>query len=70
MTLRRGYWGKTLWVNLTTREISTKTFDEDFARKYLGGVGFATKIISDSVTRETDPLGPDKALWRLSAGEF
>jgi len=62
MTLRRGYWGKTLWVNLTTREISTKTFDEDFARKYLGGVGFATKIISDSVTKETDPLGPDNVL--------
>ena len=62
MSLKGGYWGKILWVNLTTGTISTKTFDEDFARKYLGGVGFATKIIADSVTKETDPLGPDNVL--------
>lgn len=62
MSLKGGYWGKILWVNLTTGTISTKTFDEDFARKYLGGVGFATKIIGDRVTKETDPLGPDNVL--------
>jgi len=62
MSLKGGYWGKYLKIDLTTQETSIENFDEEFARKYLGGVGFATKIISDKVTKETDPLGPDNVL--------
>lgn len=69
MALQGGYWGKILQVDLTTGEISTRTFEEGFARKYLGGVGFATKIVSDSVTKETDPLGPDNVLV-LATGPY
>jgi len=62
MALRGGYWGKILWVDLTTGKTNTQTFDEVFARKYLGGVGLAAKIISDHVTRHTNPLGPGNVL--------
>lgn len=62
MALRGGYWGKILWVDLTTGRVSIQTFDDAFARKYLGGVGFASKIVSDHVTRHVSPLSPANVL--------
>ena len=35
--IKGGYWGKILCVDLSREETSVATFDEDFARKYLGG---------------------------------
>jgi len=60
--LKGGYWGKILWVDLSKKELSEGKFDEGFARKYLGGVGLATRIISEHVTRNTNPLGPGNVL--------
>ena len=60
--LKGGYWGKILWVDLTNEKTSVETFDDAYARKYLGGVGLATKIISDKVTKHTNPLGPGNVL--------
>ncbi|MFX1518370.1 MAG: aldehyde ferredoxin oxidoreductase family protein [Promethearchaeota archaeon] len=57
-----GYWGKILRVNLTTKKISVQEFDEAFARKWLGGVGFAVKICYDEIPAEADPLGPENLL--------
>lgn len=57
-----GYWGKILWVDLTNGKTSVETFDDAYARKYLGGVGLATKIISNKVTKHTNPLGPGNVL--------
>jgi len=57
-----GYWGKVLWVDLAREKINIQSFDEVFARKYLGGVGFAAKIISDIVTRSVNPLSPRNIL--------
>ena len=62
MTIKGGYWGKILRVDLSSEETSVRTFDEGFARKYLGGVGLASAIIYESVTKDTDPLGPDNVL--------
>ncbi len=39
-----------------------QNFGESFARKYLGGVGFATKMISEVVTKNVNPLGPRNIL--------
>lgn len=61
-TIKGGYWGKILWVNLTNGKTSVETFDDAYARKYLGGVGLATKIISDKVTKHTSPLGAGNVL--------
>ena len=57
-----GYWGKILRVDLTIGKVNVETFDDTFARKYLGGVGFAAKIISDGVTRNIAPLSPGNIL--------
>jgi len=61
-TIKGGYWGKILWVDLTNGKTSVETFDDAYARKYLGGVGLATKIISDKVTKHTSPLGAGNVL--------
>ncbi len=60
--IKGGYWGKILWVDLTNGKTSVETFDDAYARKYLGGVGLAAKIISDKVTKHTNPLGPGNVL--------
>ncbi|MEJ5362644.1 MAG: aldehyde ferredoxin oxidoreductase family protein [Spirochaetota bacterium] len=57
-----GYHGKILEVNLTTTSINIKNFDEDFARLYLGGNGFAAKILYDTVKPNTDPLSEDNVV--------
>lgn len=62
MTIKGGYWGKILCVNLSSKETSVGTFDDAFARKYLGGVGLATRIIYENVTKHTNPLGPSNVL--------
>ena len=62
MAIKGGYWGKILCVDLSREETSVATFDEGFARKYLGGVGLAARIIYPSVDKNTNALGPDNVL--------
>ena len=54
-----GYWGKILKIDLNTNKVSTQEFDEEFAKKWLGGVGFGIKICYDEIPAGADPLGPD-----------
>ncbi len=58
-----GYWGKILWVDLTSGDISTQEFDEAFAKKWLGGVGFGVKLLYDNIPAGADPMGPDNILF-------
>ena len=60
--IKGGYWGKILWIDLTNGKTSVETFDDAYARKYLGGVGLAAKIISGKVTKHTNPLGAGNVL--------
>jgi len=60
--IKGGYWGRILRVDLTNGRTETATFDEAYARKYLGGVGFGAKLVSDEVTKHTNPLGPGNLL--------
>lgn len=58
----QGYAGKFLRVDLTTGRISTEPLTRDFCQAYIGGRGFAGKIIFDEVKLGTDPLSPDNVL--------
>ena len=60
--IKGGYWGKIAWVDMTNGKVTIQNFDDEFARKYLGGVGLATKLVSDRVTKHTNPLGPGNVL--------
>lgn len=58
----KGYWGKLLHVDLTTREISDELLDDSFYLQYLGGIGIAAKVLWDRLKPGIDPLGPQNIL--------
>jgi aldehyde:ferredoxin oxidoreductase len=57
-----GWVGNFLRVNLTKKTFSKESYSEEFAHKWIGGRGFAAKILYDEVLPGTDPLGPDNKL--------
>jgi aldehyde:ferredoxin oxidoreductase len=57
------YMGTVLRVNLTSGSITTETFPRELARKYIGGRGLATKMLSDEVDPKVDPLAPENKLF-------
>jgi aldehyde:ferredoxin oxidoreductase len=57
-----GWTGCILRVNLSAKTWKRESFSEDFAHKWVGGRGFAAKILFDEVPPGTDPLGPDNKL--------
>jgi len=57
-----GYNGKIARVNLTTRTVKVEALDEAKARKYIGGRGFGTKMMTDEVDPSVDALSPANKL--------
>ena len=57
-----GYGGKILRVNLSNGKISSEPLPDKLARDYLGGRGFAAKILYDELKPGIDPLGPENKL--------
>jgi aldehyde:ferredoxin oxidoreductase len=58
----KGYNGKILRFDLATGDINYEYLDEPTARKYIGGVGLAAKILWDETTPDTAPLSPENEL--------
>ncbi len=54
-----GWTGNILRIDLTSKKAKKETFDEAFAQKWVGGRGFASKILFDELKPGIDPLGPD-----------
>jgi aldehyde:ferredoxin oxidoreductase len=61
-----GYTDRILRVNLGTRDISVQELPPDFKYKYIGGRGYALKIIWDEAGRETRYDSPDNILVMAS----
>ncbi|MFX0195192.1 MAG: aldehyde ferredoxin oxidoreductase family protein [Candidatus Hodarchaeota archaeon] len=57
-----GYAGYMLRVALDSGRISREKISEDEARKFLGGCGFAAKILFDELKPSIDPLGYENKL--------
>ncbi|MEM2268896.1 MAG: aldehyde ferredoxin oxidoreductase N-terminal domain-containing protein, partial [Thermoplasmata archaeon] len=58
-----GYVGKVLRVNLSTEKIAVEDLNLDWARKYIGGRGLATKYyIETTKNPKIDPLDEKNAL--------
>ena len=64
-----GNWGKILRVDLTRESFATENVGEETYRKYIGGVGIASKIIFDEVGPEVDPFDPNNVIV-FSVGPF
>lgn len=56
------YTGKILHIDATTQETRVQTVSPEFLKKYVGGVGLATRLAYDNIPRGADPLGPENAL--------
>jgi len=54
--------GKILRVNLSSGKIKTEEVNPQMGQEYIGGAGFATKILYDEVPARTNPLGKDNLL--------
>ncbi len=57
-----GWTGQILRVNLSDRTHRVETFSEEFATTWIGGRGFAVKLLYDELAPGIDPLGPDNKL--------
>ncbi|MFC1892894.1 aldehyde ferredoxin oxidoreductase C-terminal domain-containing protein [Chloroflexota bacterium] len=61
-----GYTDRILRVDLGTNEITIQELPPDFKSKYVGGRGYALKLIWDGTTRETRYGSPDNILVMAS----
>ncbi|GAB6280921.1 MAG: aldehyde ferredoxin oxidoreductase family protein [Thermovirga sp.] len=57
-----GYHGRIAVVDLTAKTSREITFDDDFARKYIGGSGMGTYFLLNFCTPKTKPLSPSNPL--------
>lgn len=58
----KGYVGKILRVNLGKKKVKVEPIPEGWIKKFIGGEGFAAKIIYDEVPKGVDPLSPENKL--------
>jgi aldehyde:ferredoxin oxidoreductase len=57
-----GYAGKILRVNLTKGSFRTEPLSRDWVRDYIGGDGFAARMLFEEVKPRTNPLGEGNKL--------
>lgn len=61
-TLKGGYFGRLLRVNLSNGDIREDTIPEKILIDFIGGRGLGSKILFDEVPAEANPLGPENIL--------
>ena len=57
-----GWNGKLLRINLNKRKSVAEKYEAEMAANFLGGRGFAAKILWDELKPEIDPLSPENKL--------
>jgi aldehyde:ferredoxin oxidoreductase len=57
-----GWTGVFLKIDLSKSKAVAETYDESLALNFLGGRGFAVKILWDTLKQGTDPLSPENKL--------
>ena len=57
-----GYTGKILRVDLTNRRVKTQGLPQEWVSDYIGGDGFAARLLYEEVPGGTDPLSSDNKL--------
>lgn len=60
--LKGGYVGKFLEIDLSTKTKKKHYLDADFAKRYVGGRGFAARLLWDLTKKETVPFSSDNVL--------
>jgi aldehyde:ferredoxin oxidoreductase len=62
----KAFRGKLLKVDLTSNKISTEQLDENIARLFLGGAGYACRYLYDKIEKDTKPLSPDNIIMIMN----
>ncbi|RLI42557.1 aldehyde ferredoxin oxidoreductase [Candidatus Bathyarchaeota archaeon] len=57
-----GYAGKVLYVDLTRKKTKTRPIRREFCKSYIGGNGFAIRLLYDNTKPKIDPFSPENAL--------
>jgi len=57
-----GYAGRVLHVDLSTGKTYVEPLNEDYARKYIGGMGLGIRMWLDNSKAGVDPFSPDNPL--------
>jgi aldehyde:ferredoxin oxidoreductase len=52
----QGYAGKVLHVDLNTGKTSVEILNNDYARKYIGGIGLGMRLWLENTKPGVDPL--------------
>lgn len=65
MTLK-GFRGKLLNVNLSTSKIFIEPLNEDIAKNFLGGAGYACRYLYNKIKNSTDPLSPNNIIMIMN----
>ncbi len=58
----KGWTGKGLRINLSTKQVIREKYNIDYAKKWIGGRGFAIKILWDELNPGVAPLSPENKL--------
>lgn len=58
----KGYMGQILHINLSKQTTSVQALPQTLCKQYIGGVGFATRLLLNYVPPQTHPLHPDNVL--------
>ena len=59
----KGYAGQFLRVNLTKNTAEKRALTKKLARGYIGGSGFAARMLYDEIKPRIDPLSPENKLF-------
>jgi aldehyde:ferredoxin oxidoreductase len=57
-----GYAGRILHIDLSTGKTKLSSLSEEYAKKYIGGIGLGIRLLFDYSTSGTDPFSPENPL--------
>ncbi len=57
-----GYAGRVLHVDMATGKTSVEPLNEEYAKKYIGGIGLGMRMLHDHSKPGTDPFSPENPL--------
>ena len=63
MSELKGFMGTILEIDLTSKKIEKIPLNWNWAKKFLGGAGYATAYLYNLLDKDTDPLGPENILF-------
>ncbi|MFX0038136.1 MAG: aldehyde ferredoxin oxidoreductase family protein [Promethearchaeota archaeon] len=66
MVILKGFVGKILKINLSSKKISEELLDEKIVKDFLGGAGYCCKYLYDYIDKNTDPISPDNILMMMT----